>query len=45
MNIHDCLNIFIKNLTVILISSLYLTKSIISMFAKKCVIRPNLYEK
>ena len=42
---HDCLNIFIKNLTVILISSLYLTKFIISTFAKKCVIRPNLYEK
>ena len=42
---HDCLNIFIKNLTVILISSLYLTKFIISTLAKKCVIRPNLYEK
>ena len=45
MIIHDCLNIFIKNLTVILISSLYSTKFIISTFAKKCVIRPNLYEK
>ena len=45
MIIHDCLNIFIKNLTVILISSLYLTKFIISTLAKKCVIRPNLYEK
>ena len=45
MIIHDCLNIFIKNLTVILISSLYLTKFIISTFAKKCVIRPNLHEK
>ena len=45
MIVHYCLNIFIKNLTVILISSLYLTKFIISMFAKKCVIRPNLYGK
>ena len=45
MIIHDCLNIFIKNLTVIFISSLYLTKFIISTFAKKCVIRPNLYKK
>ena len=45
MIIHDCLNRFIKNLTVILISSLYLTKSNISTFAKRCVIRPNLYEK
>ena len=28
MIIHDCLNIFIKNLTVILITSLYLAKFI-----------------
>ena len=39
MIIHDCLNIFIKNLTVILISSLFLTKFIISTFAKTCVIK------
>ena len=45
MIIQDCLNIFIKNLTVIFISSLYLTKFIIITFAQKCLNKPNLYEK
>ena len=34
MIIHDCLNIFIKNLTVILIFLLYLTKFINNKIAK-----------